>query len=203
MMESSVKSTMDLRGTDCSGRDFSGKDLTGADLRGATLTGADLRNARLCGARLRGADVSGAILAGADLTDADLIGVRYDATTQWPEGFEASSRIVSRAPRETVAENQGRLSEARVLQSFFDGDRLIRIPLHSDRKKIAVLRRIVRAFALGERYTEREVSAILGQFHEDFASLRRMLVDYRFMARANSIYWRTWVEAADFRDDEL
>jgi hypothetical protein len=60
-----------------------------------------------------------------------------------------------------------------------------------------VLRRLVRSFALGQRYTEKEVSQILSGFHEDFASLRRMLVDYRFMARTNSVYWRTWVESPE------
>lgn len=182
----------DLRGASLSGADLRAVDFAGADLRGANLGGADLRKAVLTGARLRGANVAGADLTGADLTDADLVGLRADGETRWPAGFDPALRIVARE-RAAV-----RLSpDQKVLERYFDGDRLRRLPLRSDRKKILVLRRLVREFALGRRYTEREVSAALARFHEDYASLRRMLVDFRFLARKDGIYWRLWVESPD------
>jgi predicted transcriptional regulator len=68
--------------------------------------------------------------------------------------------------------------------------RLKQIP--TKRKKFeAILRYVVRAFEPGKRYTEKEVSEILGQFNKDTAVLRRGLVDYQMMAREpdGSAYW--------------
>jgi uncharacterized protein YjbI with pentapeptide repeats len=44
---------------------------------------ADLSEADLSGANLSKANMSGAILSGANLS-----GAKYDAYTQWPDGFE-------------------------------------------------------------------------------------------------------------------
>ena len=68
-------------------------NLTGADLRGANLTGANLTGANLTGAKLSGAllgdaNLSGALLGDANLSGADLRDIDYDASTQWPEGFQ-------------------------------------------------------------------------------------------------------------------
>jgi hypothetical protein len=59
------------------------------------------------------------------------------------------------------------------------------------KKREAVLRYLVERFEPGRRYSEREVNAILGQVHEDYATLRRTLVDSRRLARERDIYWRT------------
>jgi hypothetical protein len=191
------------RGAKLANTDFRGADLRGADFRGADLRGADLSDARLKGAHLRGANVAGANLSGTDLAEADTAALRYDATTRWPEGFDPLVRCPSRAPK-TDSETAGGSGSAftrRVIAAYFAEDgRLLRIPVRSDAKKLVVLRRLVRSFSLGRRYTEKEVSETLSHFHEDFASLRRMLVDYRFMARANSLYWRIWVESPEADD---
>ncbi len=191
------------RGARLDGVDLAGADLTGKDLRGASLVGANLRGANLANAQLCGANVADADLHGADLTGADLASLRHDTATRWPEGFNPADAL---APAKSDAADDGpggkaRAYERKVLAAFFDGDRLRQIPLRSDKKKIVVLRRLAQEFALGQRYSEREVSAMLARFHPDFASLRRLLVDFRFLARAQSIYWRIWVEAADFAGD--
>jgi hypothetical protein len=64
----------------------------------------------------------------------------------------------------------------------------------AQRKKLeAVLRYIVKAFEPGKRYSEKQVNKILGQVHEDTASLRRELVGFGLMQRAGGggEYWRT------------
>ena len=83
----------ELRGVVRLEGDRPGPNLRGANLRraplaGAALRGADLRRADLTGADLRGADLRGADLSGALLLSADLTGVRYDARTRWPAGFQ-------------------------------------------------------------------------------------------------------------------
>lgn len=75
----------------------------------------------------------------------------------------------------------------KVLRDFFDGDRLKQIPAQRKRRVI-VLQRLVERFDPYREYTEREVSAELRRAHEDFATLRRELVDYGFMTRAGGVY---------------
>ncbi len=61
-------------------------NLTGADLERAQLTLANLANASLFRANIQGAD-----LTGADLTNTDLTGAVYNASTQFPSGFDPSA----------------------------------------------------------------------------------------------------------------
>lgn len=63
----------------------------------------------------------------------------------------------------------------------------------AQRKKLdAILRHIVQAFETDKRYNEKRVNEILGQYHEDTASLRRELVGAGLMKRERdgSAYWR-------------
>jgi hypothetical protein len=41
------------------------------------------------------------------------------------------------------------------------------------------------------RYPEREVNGILGGFDDDWATLRRFLVDEGFLSREAGVYWRS------------
>jgi hypothetical protein len=67
-------------------------NLTRAYLGGAHLTGADLTDANLTGADLAANldmhTVSSANLTGANLSGANLTDIYYDASTQWPNGFQ-------------------------------------------------------------------------------------------------------------------
>ena len=76
---------------------------------------------------------------------------------------------------------------AKVLRDFFDGDRLKKIPAQR-KKRVIVLQHLVSRFDPERDYTEREVSEILKSANDDFATLRRELVDYGFMTRAGGVY---------------
>ena len=54
-----------------------------------------------------------------------------------------------------------------------------------------MLRRVLRSFAPDLRYSEKEVNEMLGRSYEDYALLRRLLVDYGFLDRKRdgSEYW--------------
>jgi len=80
--------------------------------------------------------------------------------------------------------------EARVLRTFFRGGRLVSIPTQQS-KKLVVLDRLAQEFEVGRRYPEREVNAVLRQFHDDVAALRRYLVDEEFLDREAGEYWRS------------
>jgi hypothetical protein len=85
------------------------------------------------------------------------------------------------APETEVSE------EARTLRAFFDGDRLKQIPAQR-KKRVIILRQLLTRFAPDRQYNEREVNDTLKVANEDYATLRRELVDYGFMTRDKGIY---------------
>lgn len=74
--------------------------------------------------------------------------------------------------------------------SYPDG-RLKELPLQQ-KKLLAVLRHVVQSFEPGSRYSEKQVNETLTQYHEDFASLRRALIDHQLIKRetGGQVYWR-------------
>ena len=80
----------------------------------------------------------------------------------------------------------------KVLAAHLNADGTIRqIPFQSSKLRV-ILEYLISAFTPGVDYTEKEVNAILGRFHEDTAGLRRDLVDAQLLARESdgSRYWR-------------
>lgn len=77
---------------------------------------------------------------------------------------------------------------SRVLASFFRDGRLTRLPT-GDRRRLIILEEIATRFASGRTYSEREVNAILRESHEDYATIRRYLVDLAFLNRQDGVYW--------------
>ena len=53
-----------------------------------------------------------------------------------------------------------------------------------------MLERIALEFEPGRRYDESEVNVIVGRFLDDYAALRRHLVDGGFLDRESGVYWR-------------
>lgn len=86
--------------------------------------------------------------------------------------------------------------EAKVLRTFVKDDRITQIPT-GHKRLLVVLRWLVEKFEIDRRYSEKEVNEIILRHNEDYATLRRELVDWRFMAREKGIYWRTPTESAD------
>ena len=81
-------------------------------------------------------------------------------------------------------------AEQRVLDTFFDGDRLVLMPTRRA-KRLVVLDRVAQLFELGRTYAEQEVNALLAPVHPDVPALRRYLVDEQFLAREAGVYWRS------------
>ncbi len=80
----------------------------------------------------------------------------------------------------------------KVLATYLNADgSLKQIPLPAAKLQI-ILHYLAAAFEPGVDYTEKEVNTILRRFHADTASLRRELVEARFLARESdgSRYWR-------------
>lgn len=75
----------------------------------------------------------------------------------------------------------------RLVARFFDGPRLRWIPAKR-KPRVAVLLHLLQRFEPGREYSEPEVNEVLGQAHEDYAWLRRELVDYRYLQREHGRY---------------
>ena len=88
--------------------------------------------------------------------------------------------------RTTPPADPGEVTD-KTLRTFFDGDRLRSIPARR-KARVVVLLELLRRFEPGRAYPEKEVNAILGAAHEDFAYLRRELVNYGYLERSDGIY---------------
>ncbi|MDP9296174.1 MAG: DUF2087 domain-containing protein [Actinomycetota bacterium] len=80
--------------------------------------------------------------------------------------------------------------EEAVLRQYFREGRLREIPAKQF-KRLVVLNRIALEFEVGRRYSEPEVNEIVIRFHNDYASLRRYLVDEELLSREHGVYWRS------------
>lgn len=80
--------------------------------------------------------------------------------------------------------------EERILRTWVKNGRIVDIPAQEKKKRI-LIRWVAGQIDPERHWTEKEFSEWLKQFNEDYAFLRRYLVDYHYMARENGIYWRT------------
>jgi hypothetical protein len=56
---------------------------------------------------------------------------------------------------------------------------------------LVVLEAIAQDFEPGLRYSEGDVNVLVGRWHDDYAMVRRWLVDELFLERDNGSYWRS------------
>ncbi len=82
--------------------------------------------------------------------------------------------------------------DRKVLKDFLKRDGSLKEIPSQEKKLLAVVRHLSRQFEPGREYTEKEVNQIIARLHPDTASLRRELVDYRFLERDKNgkRYWR-------------
>jgi hypothetical protein len=81
--------------------------------------------------------------------------------------------------------------EQKVLGTFLDGERLIRIPARRKKREV-ILRWLRQEFQPGIEYPEAEVNRILRRHHLDCATLRRELFESGYLRRrgGGGAYWR-------------
>ena len=105
------------------------------------------------------------------------------------ELFKVAAR--SGAKRQDVTDGDGPVDDtARVLAASIVDGRLVHLP-RKRTKRLIVLDRLAQEFEPGVHYSEREVNRTLRAFDDDVATLRRYLVDERFLDRADGVYWRS------------
>ncbi len=103
------------------------------------------------------------------------------------DGLRAGARVA--AHRRTEVERSG-TPEDEILSRFVKGGRLVSMP-STRSKRAAVLDYLAQSFEPGRYYEEREVNRLLERYHDDYATLRRYLVDESFLSREGGKYWRS------------
>ena len=140
----------------------------------AEVTGLTLRRVVAALAKL---EAGGAVRVLDEVWSVDLAEIRRRARDEAArdDGYEEDGL----APR-----------EAAVLRAFLRDCRLVSIPAVRS-KRLVVLDHICKVFEIGVRYPEAEVDVLVRAFHDDYAALRRYLVDEGFLTRDAGVYWRT------------
>ncbi len=77
-----------------------------------------------------------------------------------------------------------------MLARFIKDGRLVTMPAKRSRR-LVLLDHIAQRFEVGVRYPESAVNLELRNLHEDYAALRRYLIDEGFMQRQDGTYWRS------------
>ena len=108
------------------------------------------------------------------------------------EGYTAARATLESEARQQ-AYDAARAEQERLVGRLFADGRIERVP--AKRKvRAAVLLEVVSRFEPGRDYSEPEVNEVLLGVHDDFAYLRRELVNYRYLERADGRY-RTVAQA--------
>jgi hypothetical protein len=79
--------------------------------------------------------------------------------------------------------------QAVVLRNFVEHGRLKALPVRASQRRV-VLEYLASRFDRGVEYPEADVNELLKRFHDDYASLRRFLVDEGFLTRKSGLYRR-------------
>ncbi len=81
--------------------------------------------------------------------------------------------------------------KAKVISTYFYENGALKSYPAREKKKIIVLEAIAKSFKPKRKYTEKEVNRTLQRIFEDYATLRRALIEYGFLDRTNdgSGYW--------------
>ena len=125
------------------------------------------------------------------LTETGLMNVRQDGHHRYFSANTAALNITLAAlvKGEVNVPSVQDPYEERVLRSFLKGGKLVQIPAQR-KKKDVILRHLATLFEPGRQYPEKEVNAILGEYHPDFFTLRRELAGLNLLAREHGLYWR-------------
>jgi hypothetical protein len=131
----------------------------------------------------------------ATMRELGLINVRAEGNTRiyWLDVkfLESMSKdILSQAQlAELVPADAENRWEQKILHTFVENGRITQLPARR-KKQFVIMKWVVEHFAYDVRYPEAELNERLKALHDDFASLRRYLIDHKMMVREKNVYWR-------------
>jgi hypothetical protein len=164
-----------------------------------TLTGllGDEGRLRIVAAIALGARTIEDVVEAADVTPEDVRRVLPRLVAAGVVAQADGLRIDTTAFRDAARERPPRQRElpdatpeqARVLRNFVEGGKLKAVPVRASQRRV-VLEYLAGRFDEDTDYPEPEVNEILGRYNEDYASLRRYLVDEDLLTRSGGVYRR-------------
>jgi len=86
-------------------------------------------------------------------------------------------------------DDRDRAYKQSVLANFFKYGKLKTIPAQR-KKRIIVLEEIAKSFDADKTYSERDVNIIIADFHDDFCTIRREMIEYGLLTRHDGVYQR-------------
>ena len=103
---------------------------------------------------------------------------------------EMSQQVFSKDAFQDTTENLDLDAyDRKVLRDYMVDGRLKQIPRQWKKREV-ILRYLLEQFEPDRRYSEAEVNEIISRTHDDYATLRRHLIDSHRMARDHEVYWR-------------
>jgi len=129
------------------------------------------------------------------LTDAELVRRRVEGTSHFYRLNVAALQAMNKSLLEPAKllrappSASSATPTARILRSFVEDGRIRKLP-EAHGKRQVVLKWVVDQIE-DRRYGEREISRILERYFDDYATLRRELINHRLMKREAGVYWKT------------
>ena len=114
-------------------------------------------------------------------------GETYTAARAALEQRDRPAVAASSAPTVQSGYDAARRDQERLVGRLFNDGRLAQIPAKR-KTRVGALLEVLTRFEPGRVYSEPEVNRVLLGVHEDFAYLRRELVNYRYLDRAEGRY---------------
>lgn len=107
------------------------------------------------------------------------------------EVFMTNIIDIIREESDEAAKQKQREEEYRnkVLATFFEYGKLKAIPSQRKKEKIC-LEEIAKSFEIDKQYDEKEVNEIIGNFFDDYCTIRRDMISEKIMERKGTIYIR-------------
>jgi hypothetical protein len=107
------------------------------------------------------------------------------------QALEKLTRKVLAQSRPPALEYEGDEFEVKTLRAYISRDGTLKSIPTQQKKLLVILKQLVKDFEPGMKYPETQVNKMLGRYHEDYAALRRYMVDNGLFQREKGIYWRT------------
>lgn len=98
--------------------------------------------------------------------------------------------VTFKNPEDYLQDERIRKYEEKVIKTFFKDGRLTHLPKQL-KKKMIILEKFKKQFQPNKQYPEREVNAVIGEYYDDYCTIRRLFIEHGIMTRFDGIYWLT------------
>lgn len=113
-----------------------------------------------------------------------------------PSALDKASQIVEVHKGAKMVDERYLVTEAEeedIIKAMFSSLSPLKLKIFSskEKKKIVILKKIAEQFDKNQHYTEKELNTIIREIFDDYATIRRYMIEYGFMERTNDCkeYW--------------